>query len=213
MGQKGSKVLITGTDRAVLQLKRSKDEIHKFTRRTDQLIKDERECLKQMIRDDPKNYKKDVRVRFLLKRIHYQENLVQKASDQLINLENMVSTIEFKLVEKQFIDGLKSSNEVLKKLNREFGDVDKLLDDVQDQVSYQNEIDNILSNSIIGVNDYEEEIDKELDAMEQSTNSINENNMPSTRGLPHLNLEEEEDIQQEEVQKQQVSSKVPMLAS
>lgn len=213
MGQKGSKVQITGTDRAVLQLKRSKDEIHKFTRRTDQLIKDERERLKQMIRDDPKNYKKDVRVRFLLKRIHYQENLVQKASDQLINLENMVSTIEFKLVEKQFIDGLKSSNEVLKKLNREFGDVDKLLDDVQDQVSYQNEIDNILSNSIIGVNDYEEEIDKELDAMEQSTNSINENNMPSTRGLPHLNLEEEEDIQREEVQKEQVSSKVPMLAT
>lgn len=168
MGQKNSKLRVTETDRAVLQLKRSKDEIHKFTRRTDSLISQERGTLKQLIRENPSAYKKDVKVRFLLKRIHYQETLLQQASDQLINLENMASTLEFKLIEKQFINGLKNGNDILTKLNREFEkeNVSELMDNVQDQIAYQEEIDGILSQSIAGVNDYEDEIDKELDQME-----------------------------------------------
>ena len=63
MGQKSSKVHITKTDRAILEVKRSKDEIHKFTRRTDNLILVEKSQLKDLIRKNPENYKSNMKVR------------------------------------------------------------------------------------------------------------------------------------------------------
>ncbi|EDO15076.1 hypothetical protein Kpol_431p3 [Vanderwaltozyma polyspora DSM 70294] len=191
MGQRGSKVQVTGTDRAILQLKVSKDEIHKYTKKTELLINNERSRLKEMIKNNPKTYKNNASVRFLLKRIHYQEDLLQKASDQLINLENMVSNIEFKLVERRFVEGLKSGNEILKKLNKELANADELMDDVQEQIAYQNEINDILSRSIVGVENFEDEIDRELDDLEQEIigKPISIDNMPSTEGLPKLEQE------------------------
>lgn len=186
MGQKGSKVQITENDRAILQLKRSKDEIHRFTRKTDQLINAERERLREMIKNNPENYKKDRNVRFLLKRIHYQDNLLQQASEQLINLENLVATLEFKLVELQFVKGLERGKDILTKLNKEFNNVDELMDDVQEQISYQNEIDNALSHSIVGVDNFEDEIDKELEQLDKELNPEPSLDLPSTDKLPAL---------------------------
>lgn len=191
MGQKGSKVQITENDRAILQLKRSKDEIHKFTRKTDQLIGTERERLKHMIKDNPKGYKNDRKVRFLLKRIHYQDHLLQQASEQLINLENLVSTLEFKLVEVQFIKGLERGKDILSKLNQEFKNVDELVDGVHEQISYQNEIDNVLSHSIVGVDDFEDELDKELEQLDSEVNPKISLHLPSTDNLPPLQQNEE----------------------
>lgn len=218
MGQKSSKVQITKTDRAILEVKRSKDEIHKFTRRTDSLIQAERYQLKELIRNNPDNYKSNIKVRFLLKRIHYQEHLLQQASDQLINLENMISTLEFKMVETQFINGLRNGNEILKKLNKEFSNVDELMDDVQDQIAYQNEINETLSRSIVGANDYEDELDKELDALEMEVNTkekkhkVEAVNLPSTEGLPSLSKEEQTDQkeQKEFAQDKKENSKEPV---
>lgn len=189
MGQRSSKVQITDNDRAILQLKRSKDEIHKFTRKTDQLITAERAKLKQMIKENPEKYKKDVKVRFLLKRIHYQDHLLQQAMEQLINLENLVSTLEFKLVEIQFIKGLERGNEILTKLNKEFKNVDELMDNVQEQISYQNEIDDVLAHSVVGVDNFEAELDKELEQLDREINPQPVVHMPSTDKLPELKSE------------------------
>lgn len=51
---------------------------------------------------------------------------MQQASELLINLEYMLSNIELKLIEAQFLQGLKKGNELQTKLNKEFinvGDV------------------------------------------------------------------------------------------
>ncbi|CCH62769.1 hypothetical protein TBLA_0I01100 [Henningerozyma blattae CBS 6284] len=183
MGQKNSRIKITETDKAILQLKTSKDQIHRYTKKTNQYIQLEKSQLKQLIQNDPQNYKKNLKIRFLLKRIHYQEHLLQQAMDQLINLENMVSTLEFKLVETQFINGLKNGNEILTKLNKEFTNVDTLMDNVQEQIQYQDEITNILSKSIVGV-DFEDELDKELDMIENNLNSNQDIQLPSLKDAP-----------------------------
>lgn len=206
MGQKGSKIKITEQDKAVLQLKQSKDSIHKYTRRTSDLINEERQQLKLIINENPKTYKKNSKVRFILKRIHYQEHLLDQASDQLINLENMLSNIEFKLVEKQFFQGLQNGNVILTKLNKEFKNVDDIMDNVQEQMAYQAEIDETLSQRVSGIDDYEDEIDKELDAMELEIESKNKTDvneqipeMPSVDKLPEL----KEEIKKEEPVKEQ----------
>lgn len=198
MGQRPSKVKITENDRAILQLKRSKDEIHKFAKRTDNLIASERVRLKTMIQEDPLHYKETPKIRFLLKRIHYQNHLLEQAGDQLINLENLVSTLEFKIVELQFVKGLEHGNEILKKLNKEFRGVDQLVDNVQSQVSYQNEVDDVLARSVVGVDNFEGELDKELDQLEEELvprkepQKGQEIQMPSTEGLPDIKPKEQQ---------------------
>ncbi|OXB44710.1 hypothetical protein B1J92_D04246g [Nakaseomyces glabratus] len=206
MGQKPSKVHITETDKAILQLKRSKDEIHKYTKKSDRLIAIEKDRLKQLIHDNPKTYKKDTKVRFLLKKIHYQEHLLQQASDQLINLENMVSTLEFKMVEKEFVSGLQTGNEILKKLNAEFKDVDKLMDDVQDQIEYQAEVDNALANSVVGTNTFEDELDRELDQLDKEVNGLPE--LPTTEGLPAFDNRQKEKNEVERINNPQQNTEI-----
>lgn len=184
MGQKGSKIKITEQDKAVLQLKRSKDSIHRYSRRTNDLIAAEQLELKTMIRENPKTYKNNSKVRLLLKRVHYQERLLDQASDQLINLENMLANIEFKLVEAQFLEGIQNGNKILTKLNKEFVNLDEIMEDAAEQIAYQNEIDETLAQNTLGVDNYEDEIDKELQAMENELVGENGPEMPSTEGLP-----------------------------
>ncbi|SCV00537.1 LAMI_0G05710g1_1 [Lachancea mirantina] len=181
MGQRGSKIEVTKADRAILQLKISKDEIHKYARRTESLIASEDLQLRNIIKADPKASNKNPRARLLLKKIHYQRRLLEQASDQLINLENMVATVEFKLVEQQFIIGLRQGNEILTKLNKEFTGVDDLMDQVQDQIAYQDEIDQVLSSSIVG--SYEDELERELKQLDREVNgSVKQSEMPSVEG-------------------------------
>lgn len=220
MGQKGSKIKITEQDKAVLQLKQSKDSIHKYTRRTSSLIDEERQQLKLIIKENPKTYKQNTKVRFILKRIHYQEHLLDQASDQLINLENMLSNIEFKLVEKQFFQGLQNGNVILTKLNKEFRNIDDIMDNVQEQMAYQAEIDETLAQHVSGVNDYEDEIDKELDAMEleiegkQETNAATEQipEMPSVDKLPELKEDTKKEQPVHEQQKEKQRQEPALLA-
>lgn len=191
MGQKSSKIEVTKTDKAILQLKLSKDELHRYSRRTEGLIRTEREGLKRLLREDPINGKKNPRARILLKKIHYQNRLLEQAADQLINLENLVSTVEFKLVEQQFIAGLKQGNEVLTRLNQEFSGAEELMDSVQDQIAYQEEIDQVLSSSVVG-SQFEEELDRELQQLDEEVNKViqepveKQPELPSTHGLPDL---------------------------
>lgn len=197
MGQKGSKIKITETDKAILEIKTSKDQIHRYSKKTNQYIEIEKNELKRLIKENPKNYKKNVKIRLLLKRIHYQECLLQQANDQLINLENMVNTIEFKIVELQFLNGMKNGNEILKKLNKEFINIDELMDNIEEEINYQNEIDNILSKNIVGIT-LDDELDKELDMIEEEMNPMKKENakikedliMPSLDNVPEISVKD-----------------------
>ncbi|SCU83027.1 LADA_0C09274g1_1 [Lachancea dasiensis] len=201
MGQGSSKIEVTKADKAILQLKISKDELHRYTKRTETLIFNEREKLKRMLREDTKNGTKSPRARILLKKIHYQNHLLEQAADQLINLENLVATVEFKLVEKQFMVGLQQGKDVLTRLNKEFKGAEDLMDSVADQIAYQEEIDQVLSSSLIG--GFEEELDRELQDLDEEVNGSKEEapvklpdvptehpiaspELPSTEHLPEL---------------------------
>ncbi|CEP63598.1 ESCRT-III subunit protein VPS20 LALA0_S08e06260g [Lachancea lanzarotensis] len=211
MGQSSSKIEVTKADRAILQLKLSKDELHRYTKRTEALVFNERERLKLLLRQNPKTGTKDPKSRVLLKKIHYQSHLLEQASDQLINLENLVATVEFKLVEKQFMAGLKQGNEVLKRLNNEFKGAEQLMDSVADQIAYQEEVDQVLSSSVVG--GFEEELDRELSQLDKEVNGTGTKeeelklpdvpleqpqtipDLPSTEELPSLSSQDPQERQ------------------
>ncbi|CAG8605705.1 9741_t:CDS:1, partial [Acaulospora colombiana] len=99
-----------------------------------------------------------------LKKKKYQQQLLEKTDAQLMNLEELVSnfciiklqskhkfvinnnytiktqTIEFALIEKEVLNGLKAGNNILKEIQKEMSieDVEKLMEDTADAISYQN---------------------------------------------------------------------------
>ena len=86
-----------------------------------------------------------------LRRRKYQEQLLVKTDNQLETLQQLVrlvaaamlnaqvSSIEFSLVEKDVLFGLKQGNAVLKELNAEMTveSVDKLMGETADAIAYQ----------------------------------------------------------------------------
>ena len=119
----------------------------------------------------------------LLKKTKYQQKLLEDSSNQLYNLENMIHNIEFKLIEKDFLKGLQNGNAILSKLNNEMKveDVERLVDEVQDNIAYQDEINEMLSNSVVG-QDIEDEIDQELAALELEATPLDQR-LPKIDGL------------------------------
>lgn len=110
------------------------------------------------------------RATIALRRRKYQQSLLLKTDGQLENLEQLVSTIEFSLVEISVLHGLKQGNEVLKEIHREMSveSVQELMGETQEAREYQMEIGNLLANQL-SVDD-EEAVQEELRQLQvQST--------------------------------------------
>lgn len=213
MGNTSSSPRVTAQDKAILQVKLQKDKLLKYQKKSNLLLKSETEQIKKYLRE---NDKKSAKV--LLKRTKYQETLLENVSNQLLNLENMIQNIEFKLVEKEFLKGLSNGNEILKKLNNEMNinDVEKLMDDVNENIQYQEEIDQVLSTSIVG-RDVEDEIDEELKQLELEEAAKNAptkeeliDKLPSVQDLREI--KQQEPVEEEVQQPIKVKQKTAMLA-
>ncbi|ONH67766.1 Vacuolar protein sorting-associated protein 20 [Cyberlindnera fabianii] len=188
MGNATSSPKVTSQDKAILQVKLQKDKLVKYQRKMSLLVKSEQDQIKIYLRQGDKNSAKT-----LLKRTKYQEKLLEDVSSEMFNLENMIHNIEFKLIEKDFLRGLQKGNTILKKLNNEMRveDVERLVDEVHENIAYQEEIEEALSTAVVG-RDYEDEIDEELRAMEEQeaakigkTEDL-KTKLPTTEGLPEL---------------------------
>ncbi|XP_014215760.1 charged multivesicular body protein 6-B [Copidosoma floridanum] len=151
---------VTDQDKAVLQLKQSRDKIKQYQKRVEQKIEKEREIAKKLI----KNNQKD-RALLLLRKKKFQEQILVRTDGQLESLERMVTDIEFAQVEIKVIDGLKIGNDALKKLHAliSIEDIEQVLEDTQEGIEKQREINELLSGGL-SVQD-EDEIEAELDAL------------------------------------------------
>jgi len=101
-----------------------------------------------------------------LRRRKYQETLLQQTDRQLETLEQLTSSIEFALVEKDVLYGLRQGNAVLKEIHKEMTleSVEKLMDETAEGIQYQKEINNMLAN--VMSNTDEDEVEDELEQME-----------------------------------------------
>lgn len=68
------------------------------------------------------------------------EKNLENTDKQLDNLEQLCSSIEFKQIEMQVINGLKIGNDCLKNLNQmmSLDNVEQLMDDTKEAIDYQN---------------------------------------------------------------------------
>ncbi|TPX72465.1 hypothetical protein CcCBS67573_g05857 [Chytriomyces confervae] len=207
---------ITQHDRAILDLKVQRDKIKKYQKKLAQVAESETRIAKSHLAKGDKR-----RALLALKKKKYQESLIEKADMQLLNLEQMTDTIEFALIERDILEGLKQGNTVLKEIHKEMNveAVQQLMDDTADAIAYQNEIDEILGGKLsdADMEDIEEELEALVAAEFAAMPKIPENQLPSAQidlELPDVPAQEPSEPIQERRQKQKVKAQEePMLAS
>ncbi|KAG6911524.1 hypothetical protein DXG01_011826 [Tephrocybe rancida] len=145
MGGSQSLPKITAQDRAVLDLKLQRDKLRQYQKKIQVVLDREHTIAKAHLAAGQKD-----RAVIALRRRKYQQSLLVKTDGQLENLEQLVSTIEFSLVEVSVLHGLEQGNEVLKEIHKEMNveSVEKLLEVTQEARDYQREIGEMLSNTL-----------------------------------------------------------------
>ncbi|GAA5858758.1 hypothetical protein JCM1840_006544 [Sporobolomyces johnsonii] len=161
MGQSSSAVKITPQDRSILDLKLQRDKLKQYQKRIEVVLNREREIAAESLRAGNKQ-----RALIALRQKKYQETLLWQTDAQLETLQKLVQSIEFSLVEKDVLFGLKQGNEVLKQLNAQMdlNMVEKLMDDTREGIAYQEEVSALLSSKISAQD--EEDVLAELAALQ-----------------------------------------------
>lgn len=161
MGQLTSQPTITAQDKAIYQLKSQRDNLKQYHKRLNVIIDRQTTLAKQALKEG-----KPEKAKLYLKLKKQQQSVVNKTYDQLGNLENLIGTIEFKLIEKDVLYGLSQGNDVLKRLNSEMSvdKIDKILDDLEDEKLKVDEVSDMLGSGLS--NAEETEVDEEFERME-----------------------------------------------
>ncbi|KAG2150117.1 Snf7 family [Suillus cothurnatus] len=164
MGSSQSTPKVTAHDRAILDLKLQRDKLKQYQKKIQVVLDREHEIAKAHLATGQQD-----RAVIALRRRKYQQSLLLKTDSQLENLEQLVSTIEFSLVEVSVLHGLKQGNEVLKEIHREMSieSVEKLMDETQEAREYQREIGDLLANRL--THDEEDAVQAELLALQGET--------------------------------------------
>ncbi|KAJ7900227.1 Snf7 family [Mycena olivaceomarginata] len=157
MGATQSTPKITAQDRAILDLKLQRDKLKQYQKKIQVVLEREHVIAKTHLAAGNKD-----RAVIALRRRKYQQSLLLKTDGQLETLEELVSTIEFSLVEVSVLHGLKQGNEVLKEIHKEMNieSVEKLMDETQEAREYQREIGELLANNLTA--DEEDAVQEEL---------------------------------------------------
>ncbi|VBB78061.1 Putative protein of unknown function [Podospora comata] len=161
MGGNSSK--ITAQDQAIYDLKLQRDRLHQYQRRITLLTSRETEIARALLAQNNRP-----RALLALRRKKYQESLLAKTDQQLEQLEKLVSSVEFALIQKDVVFGLQQGTKVLKEIHAEMGGIDKvekLMGETAEEVEYQREVSEMLGGRI-SVQD-EEEVEEELAALER----------------------------------------------
>ncbi|TFY63440.1 hypothetical protein EVJ58_g3265 [Rhodofomes roseus] len=135
MGNGPSAPKITKQDRAILEyVPAPEPELKEGFRKIQEVLNREHDIAKQQLAAGNKD-----RALLTLRKRKYQEGLLAKTDAQLENLDKLVSTIEFSLIEVSVLHGLQQGNEVLKQIHKEMNveAVEKLLEETAEAREYQ----------------------------------------------------------------------------
>jgi len=134
--------ILSAQERAVLELKRQKDKLNRYTIKLDRIIAKETDVAKQLIAKGDKST-----ALLCLKHRKYQTSLLGKTRSEISNLEILVNSIEFTSQSSQVFKALEQGTRVLEQLNQETSveKVEQLLSDSNAAIEYQHQVDQLLS--------------------------------------------------------------------
>jgi len=211
MGKEKSR--ITDQDRAILGLKKQRDQLKQYQRRIEGVLEKDRELARKLLKEGKKD-----RAKLLLRKKKYQEGLLDQTAGQLDNIERLCQDLEFTQVQKQVLDGLQKGNDALEKANAVFSldEIESIMSETEDAVEKQREIERMLSGGL--TEGEEEDVLGELDNI---LAELEGEAVPSLPSVPTTNVErEEEELElpgvpdhQPQVEKEKKRERVAMEAS
>jgi charged multivesicular body protein 6 len=162
-----SKIIITDRDRAMLDLKNARDRLQRY--RTKLLLDDEK------LIEKAKHAKaaKQTTVALNLMRLHqYKQQQYENCNTQLLNILQMVETIDSKQNDLAVIQAMKAGKQTLQQIHEEIS-IDSLLqlmDEIQEQHDTEQEISDILQQNIPQLANLIDEaaVEAELEALQAS---------------------------------------------
>merc|ERR1712110_1286914 len=149
----------------------------------DRLIKYEKEMQKKIDRETAickellKQKKRD-KAKLALRKKKYQMNLLDKARNQLFNIEELIENVESAQMQQDIFKAMQTGTDLLQQINSEMDldEVEQLMDDTAEAIAYQQELNEILSQSLTDVDD--EDVLNELAQIEQTEADQMELDMP-----------------------------------
>ena len=117
-------------------MKNQRDKLRQYQKRITVVTDRERAIAKECLARGEKE-----RALLALRRKKYQETLLTKTDSQLEQFENLTSSVEFALVQKDGLCGLKQGTQVLQQIHKEMGGleaVEKLMGETEEAQAYQN---------------------------------------------------------------------------
>ncbi|KAG0718644.1 Charged multivesicular body protein 6 [Chionoecetes opilio] len=125
---------VTEQDKAVLQLKTTRDKIRQYQKRSEGKLETDRSLAKQLLRDGRKE-----RAKLLLRKKRFIEEQLKKTDGTLENIERMIEDIEFAQIQVKVVDSLRVGNESLKQVSAmlDIEDIERILDETQEAAEKQ----------------------------------------------------------------------------
>jgi charged multivesicular body protein 6 len=159
-----TKIVITDIDRAVLDLKNSRDRLQRYRV---QLLLDDDKLLRKAQQAKQTQQQPTVALQLLRLRRHKQQQYEQ-CNTQLLNILQMVDTIDSHQNDQRIIQAMQVGKVALQQLQAEISidDVLQLMEDIQDQHDMETDISNIFQQNIpqlsaaMGMTD--EHVDQEI---------------------------------------------------
>merc|ERR1719229_870481 len=157
----------------------------------------ETEICKQLLKQ-----KKRDKAKLCLRKKKYQQNLLEKARNQLLNIEQLIEEVESAEMQQEVLKAMQTGTDLLQKINNEMSleEVEQLMDDTAEAIQYQQELNEILSQSLTDVDD--EEVLEELAQIEQMEADQMGLEMPDVPNKPikeeQVNVEEEDEEEQDQ---------------
>jgi len=199
---------VSEQDKAVLQLKTTRDKIRQYQKRSETGLEKDRVIAKKLLQNGRKE-----RAKLLLRKKHFVEDQLKKTDGQLENIEKMIMDVEFAQIELKVVDSLKIGNESLKQINAMMSieDVELILDETQEAMEKQNEISALLSGTL--TSEDEDIVEEELatliaDAIKQQlpeTPAVEDNPEVALPSVPDTALDEEKDVEEKETNKERIA--------
>jgi charged multivesicular body protein 6 len=176
---------ISATDRAMLDLKNSRDKLTKYK---NQLEQDETKLVARAKAAKAKGDTKNALMLLKIRKIKLRE--VETVEGQLLNVLQLVQTIDSTQNTAQMLAAMKQGKETLKRMHEEttVDDILDLMDEIQEQHELEREMNQVFENvPELSVED-EAAVEAELEALimggEQTEQEIKLPEVPNTTPLP-----------------------------
>lgn len=137
---------ITATDRAILELKKQRDQLKRRLKQIETQEEKLKTMAKNIMTNNP-NAQSKQKALLLLKKSKIQAASSEKISTMLDNVQTMTNEIESAEMNIKITNALKDGSSALKELQKlcSLEDVEKIMDDVQEGIDYQREIDQAIA--------------------------------------------------------------------